>query len=301
MPLPPAQDDANPAAAAARNPAADAATPPARGTGRARVFAMLAYPIGHAQSPGLFNALFETRGQDALMVPLTAAPEDFDRLWAGIDAATNIEGVIVSLPFKTRVLAKARRLGPQAAAMGAANALRRLPGGGWEAENFDGAGFLAALAAGGHRVAGQDIVLVGAGGAGSALAFGLAGAGAARLRLHDSDQARAADLARRAQAAFPATAISAGPPEIGRAYDMAINATPLGMRPDDPLPIAPGLLRPGLTLVDIIMQPAETALMRAARAQGCRVQAGAPMMAHQMQAMAGFFGLADGARGRGNG
>ena len=46
-----------------------------RGTGKADIFVMLAHPVGHAKSPGIFNQIFEERGLDSLMVPLTCAPQ----------------------------------------------------------------------------------------------------------------------------------------------------------------------------------------------------------------------------------
>ena len=69
-----------------------------RGSGKADVFVMLAHPVGHAKSPGMFNELFEQKGLDSLMVPLSCKPEDFDAFWVGLTAAENVRGVIVSVP-----------------------------------------------------------------------------------------------------------------------------------------------------------------------------------------------------------
>ncbi|TIX08012.1 MAG: shikimate dehydrogenase, partial [Mesorhizobium sp.] len=77
-----------------------------RGTGKADVFVMLAHPVGHAKSPGMFNEIFEQKGLDSLMVPLSCRPEDFDTFWAGITAAENIRGVIISVPYKVPVYHK---------------------------------------------------------------------------------------------------------------------------------------------------------------------------------------------------
>ena len=60
--------------------------------------------------------------------------------------------------------------------------------------------------------------------------------------------------------------------------DMAINATPSGLKTNDPLPMDVTRLTPAMTVVDIIMDPAETALLRAAKEIGCRIQPGRPMM-----------------------
>src|SRR6516225_1133819 len=79
---------------------------PRRGTGKADVFVMLAHPVGHAKSPGIFNEIFEQKGLDSLMVPLSCRPEDFEAFWAGITAAENIRGLIISVPYKVAVYHK---------------------------------------------------------------------------------------------------------------------------------------------------------------------------------------------------
>jgi len=261
-----------------------------RGTGKADVFVMLAHPVGHAKSPGMFNEIFEQKGLDSLMVPLTCRPEDFDTFWAGITAAENIRGVIVSVPYKTAVYQKCTAAHDRAARVQSANSVRRQADGTWYADNFDGVGFIDALKAGGHRISGRRVLQVGAGGAGSSLAYCLAEAGAAGIRLADVDHARAGSLAALVGKAFPACRIDVGEADP-TGMDVAVNATPVGMRATDPLPLDVGKLTPDMTVVDIIMEPAETALLREARAVGCRVQPGRPMMDFQVRGMSEFFDI----------
>ncbi|TIT86024.1 MAG: shikimate dehydrogenase, partial [Mesorhizobium sp.] len=102
-----------------------------RGTGKADVFVMLAHPVGHAKSPGMFNEIFEQKGLDSLMVPLSCRPEDFDTFWAGITAAENIRGVIISVPYKVPVYHKCSAAHDRAARVQSANSVRRLPDGSW--------------------------------------------------------------------------------------------------------------------------------------------------------------------------
>jgi shikimate dehydrogenase len=73
--------------------------------------------------------------------------------------------------------------------------------------------------------------------------------------------------------------------------DLVVNATSLGMRPSDPLPVDPNDLRPHQIVVEIVMDPAETPLLRAARERGCRVQFGRPMLEGQIDLMAAFMGV----------
>ncbi|GGF43977.1 shikimate dehydrogenase [Aliidongia dinghuensis] len=261
-----------------------------RGTGKANVFGMLAHPIEHTKSPGIFNEIFEQSGLDSLMVPLTCRPDDFDTFWAGITAAENIRGLIISVPYKTAVYHKCSGAHDRAARVQSANSVRRQADGTWYADNFDGVGFIDALKAGAHQIAGQRILQVGAGGAGASLAYCLAEAGAAEIRLTDIDTGRAEQLASLVAKAFPGTRIAVGAPDPSGMH-MAINATPVGMRASDPLPMDASKLTPDMTVVDIIMEPAKTALLRAAREIGCRVQPGRPMMDFQVQAMSEFFNI----------
>ena len=200
-----------------------------RGTGKAEVFAMLAHPVGHAKSPGMFNELFEKLGLDSLMVPVTCAPDRLDELWAGMDAMSNLRGVIVSIPYKVPMLAKADKAHPRAARVGAANILRRLPSGEWEADNFDGYGFVLAMKDKGHDMAGKKALQVGAGGAGRSIAFCLAEEGVVELIISDIDARRAEALAAEVQTAFPACKVRAGAADPA-GMDIAVNATPVGMK-----------------------------------------------------------------------
>lgn len=108
--------------------------------------------------------------------------------------------------------------------------------------------------------------------------------------MNDIDHDRAARLAERVQQAFPSCQIELGEADP-RGMDMAINATPIGLRETDPLPLDVTGLTPGMTVVDIIMEPAETGLLREARRIGCRIQPGRPMMDYQVEGMSRFFDI----------
>lgn len=269
-----------------------------RGSGRADVFVMLAHPVGHAKSPGMFNEIFEQKGLDSLMVPMTCRPEDFDTFWAGLSAAENVRGVIISVPYKVAVYHKCAAAHDRAARVQSANSVRRQPDGTWYADNFDGVGFIDALKAGGHQVAGRKILQVGAGGAGASLAYCLAEAGAADIRLTDIDRERAETLASLVVKAFPRCRVTVGEADPS-GMDMAVNATPIGMHADDPFPLDVTKLTPDITVVDIIMEPAETALLRRAKEIGCRIQPGRPMMDFQVRGMSEFFDIERGNRADG--
>lgn len=269
-----------------------------RGTGKADVFVMLANPVGHAKSPGIFNEIFEQLGLDSLMVPMSCKPADFETFWAGLTAAENVRGAIISVPYKAAVYEKCANGHDRAVRVRSANSVRRNPDGSWYADNFDGLGFIDALTAAGHQIAGRRILQVGAGGAGASLAYCLAEAGAAEIRLSDVDRGRATMLAELVATCFPDCRIAVGEADP-TGMDMVVNATPMGLKATDPLPLDVTALTPDMTVVDIIMEPAETPLLREAKRIGCKTQPGRPMMDHQVEAMAEFFDIDR--KGRANG
>ena len=70
-----------------------------------------------------------------------------------------------------------------------------------------------------------------------------------------------------------------------------INATSLGMRPGDPLPVLVDRLAPGTLVCDIVTRPEETQLLREAAARGCVPHPGMPMLAGQVDLILDFLGL----------
>ena len=128
---------------------------------------------------------------------------------------------------------------------------------------------------------GATVFLLGAGGAARAAALRLAREGLAALYLVNRTQARAAELAAEIARNCPDARIVLGYP--CESVDLVINATSLGLKAEDALPIDPQWLqarRPRFVF-DMIYRPMETGLLRAARSAGCRAANGASMLLHQ--------------------
>jgi shikimate dehydrogenase len=131
-------------------------------------------------------------------------------------------------------------------------------------------------------------VLYGAGGAGSAIAAALAEAGLASLDIVDVDPARAHALVRRIAPAFPRCRIAAAAHKADDA-DMIVNASPVGMRPGDPMPAELGALSPDTLVGDVVITPTPTALIRHAQRCGCTWADGRDMHGGQVDALLAFF------------
>jgi shikimate dehydrogenase len=258
--------------------------------GATRLYAIIGDPIVQVGSPRVFNALFRQHGIDAVLVPVQIAPADLAIAVAGLKRLLNLDGIIVTVPHKMRMLEFADEVMPTGARVGAINALRRGAGGRWIGDMFDGKGFVAGLRDQGHEPKGKAVLLVGAGGAGSAVAYALAEAGAARLTISDVDATKAARLAVGVAAAYPVAGAVAGPPEP-EGHDIVVNATPLGMAPGDALPLDVTQLRAGMLVADVVIKAEATALLAEAQRLGCQIHGGRHMLNGQAKAVFGFFGF----------
>ena len=249
--------------------------------GTTRLYGLVGDPLITAKSPELLNRLFIEKGADAVCIPLRVEADDLSAFVTGARAMRNLSGVLVTMPHKQRMMAFVDDLHPTARQVGALNVIRCHDDGRWVGAIFDGVGCVLGMQWEGNHPANKSVLLIGAGGAGRAIAFAVASAGARSLGIFDVDESRAEDLASSVEAATGCSTHVAAPDPRG--YEIVINATPVGMKPDDPMPVDPNRLDPGSIVVDIINSPDSTALCRAARARGCRTQTGQPM--HEGQAV----------------
>ncbi|MEV5878554.1 ThiF family adenylyltransferase [Streptomyces sp. NPDC052101] len=258
--------------------------------GTTRLYAVLGDPVAQVQAPALMNPVLAELHRDAVVVPVHARPQHLEAVVRGLQQVENLDGMFVTVPHKAAVRHLADRCGTTVDIVGSANVLRREADGTWLAENFDGSGFVAGLVGAGHEPRGSRAVLVGAGGAGSAIAAALLAAGVDRLGVYDTDTAKLTALAARLDGHWPGRVHTLSGPNP-RDADLAVNATPLGLRADDPLPFPLDSLPPGCVVADIIMKPRETRLLREAAARGHRIHHGIHMLEGQLNSYRAFFDL----------
>jgi shikimate dehydrogenase len=258
-------------------------------TGQTRLYAIMGRPILQVRAPMVFNKLFAQAGLDARMAAFEVAPENLKLALDGFYHLANLDGLIVTVPHKIAILPLLSELAPMAARAGAVNVIKRRPQGGWIGEMVDGLGFAEGLRTAGHDVAGKRVLLVGAGGVGVAIAFALVEHACGEIGVYDVDAARAGALVDRLTADGRAARVVAAPDPAG--YPVAINATPLGMKPDDPLPFDVTRVDPGALVAEVIMKPRETRLIEQARAQGNPIVLGERMLDYQAPFVLDFFGI----------
>lgn len=242
--------------------------------GETAFFPIIGHPIGQVKSPGGLSQIMADRGFNGMVVPIHVLPRDLAGWMAQAAVVQNCPGFIVTVPHKAACLPFCARTSKRAQMAGAVNIMIREPGG-WVGDATDGLGFAEGVAAAGFDMAGQRALLVGAGGAGSAIAYEILARGASELALHDIDQTRRDALIARLETAFPGRVRPGSADPQG--FALVANATPLGMGPDDPLPIETDRLTPDQFVGDVVTRPAVPPLIAAARAQGCTTMPGMGM------------------------
>jgi shikimate dehydrogenase len=259
-------------------------------SGHTRVVGVIGDPVAHSLSPILHNAAFAALGLDWVYV---AFPVPRGRAAEAVAAvpALGLAGLNVTMPHKEDVAGACDELTADAAALRSVNTVVALPDGRTLGDSTDGPGFLDALADEGIPVAGQPVLVLGAGGAARAvvLALGRAGADVTVAARRPDAATEAAALAPGARAvplgalAGPASAApsSAADRVDPGEFSVVVNATPLGMSGGDPLPVDPESLHAGQSVVDLVYHPADTPLLTAARAQGAQAVNGLGMLLHQ--------------------
>lgn len=254
--------------------------------GATQLLGIIGDPVAQVKAPAPLTQLLQTRGLNAVLVPLHARTRHLAALLDTLAVTDNVRGLIVTVPHKQTVASLPVTLSPRAAQCGAVNLLRRQDDG-WYGDLLDGLGFVRGLLHAGIDPRGVAICMIGAGGAASAIAFALFEAGAHSVRVCDIDADKRDGLVRRLRSEGHAAAPWDGIDTRGAG--LLVNATPVGMRADDPLPLPVSSLHASLAVAEVIMQPAVTPLLEAARAIGCRVQPGRRMMDEQLALMLAFF------------
>jgi shikimate dehydrogenase len=245
--------------------------------GATRIHYIVGDPIAQVKSPAGVTQALMAHGRNAVCVPAHVAPADLAAWLAGISRAQNVDSVLVTVPHKFACRDLCATVSERSAFLGAVNAMRRHADGSWHGDMFDGLGYIEALRAKGVQLAGQRVLLVGAGGAGSAIAHALVTAGVAELAVHDADTARRDALLKRL-AGLKLAHVRAGSSDPA-GFDMALNATPQGMQPGDAHPIDSSRFAPGLFVGCVITAPAVSPMIEAARQAGCQTLTGADMFA----------------------
>jgi shikimate dehydrogenase len=252
-----------------------------------KIVGIIGYPLGHTISPAMHNAAFRHLGLNYEYVPFEVNPGDLAEAVSGF-RALHVAGFNVTIPHKETILPLLDEVTKLAKIIGAVNAVENQEGM-LVGYNTDGPGFIESLIEdAGLKPKGKKAVVLGAGGAGRAVATLLAENCVRSLIIVDIEELKAKSLAEYLGSSFEVDcrSVNISHPELQIAIDKAdllVNATPIGMHPKIgacPLPEDIKLNR-NLLVYDLVYNPAETTLIKRAKAAGARTCSGLGMLVRQ--------------------
>lgn len=245
---------------------------------------VIGHPVGHTLSPRMHNAAFAADGTDYAYVAMDVVPERLPAAVEGL-AALGFVGFNVTMPHKEAMLPLVDELDEAARVAGAVNTVVAEEGK-LRGLNTDGSGFVEACAEASVSLSGRQILILGAGGAAAAIAVALLGEGVSRLCLVNRTIEKAERLRERLSGVAGEAEVLVRPvdevSEAAAEAEVLINATYLGMKEEDPLPLPAGSLTVDKVVCDAVYRAGgETALIRRAREVGARSVSGGRMLLYQ--------------------
>ncbi|MEZ5931940.1 MAG: hypothetical protein R3F54_08320 [Alphaproteobacteria bacterium] len=246
-----------------------------------RRYIMIGAPITSVRTPPLLKAFLASLGVVAEIEVRHLEPEDLADFMRDVAADRSIDGLMVTMPHKKAILPFVQAHAASARRASSANAVKRLASGALACAQFDGAGLINAVLAKGVALDKATVLLAGVGGAGLAIAHAVAAHGCARLDLIEPNRPLL-DRAVHALCAEHETPVSdeIQPPA---AYDLLINATPLGMKPGDQPPFDRAYVAGAGAVADIVADPNGTRLADLVRREGRLLITGREMVQGQIE------------------
>lgn len=244
-------------------------------------FAVIGHPIGHTMSPFIHTELFKLNSVDAEYSVVDVAPNTLDTEIPKLMRV--LDGFNVTIPYKSAVIPYLNSVEGVAKEYGSVNTVRSSDKSG---RTTDPTGFVRALAAADIALAGH-VAILGAGGVCRVFAGEAARAGCTiTFGVLESDIPAAQAITAEIKQYHPDVTIQIVKiTELGGEFDLLVNATPVGMYPKtEAMPIDTALLPHCKAVFDAVYNPEHTALLTAARAAGCKVQGGMPMLVWQAAA-----------------
>lgn len=245
-------------------------------------YAVLGNPVAHSKSPFIHAHFAAATGQAV----------DYGRVLCAMDgfvdtvrrfAAEGGKGCNVTVPFKFEAPALASTVSPRAQLAGAANVLR-FDAGGWFADNTDGIGLVRDIERNaGVALAGQRVLLVGAGGGGAGVMGPLLEAGVAELVVVNRTAAKARGLAERHEALARrrgARLVVRALEDPGSGYGVVLNASATSLQ-GQASPVPASTLAPGALALDLMYGPAAEPFLAWASAAGAVARDGLGMLVEQ--------------------
>jgi len=246
-------------------------------------YGLIGLPLKHSLSPLMHNAAFAALKINALYRLFELKPEELENFFGALKGK-NIHGLNVTVPYKEKVFGFLDKVSDEAKIIGAVNTIR-VSRGLLEGFNTDGQGFIKSLKEDlGFKPQKKAAIILGAGGASRALSVYLCKESPGSITIYDLDGDKASKLTGYLKENFKGIAVNQAVSieelQLGKA-DLLVNATPIGLKETDPCVVDPDLLGRDILVYDLIYNPKETKLLKAAKARGIRASNGLGMLLYQ--------------------
>ncbi len=257
-----------------------------------KIFGCLADPINHVKAPTLFTKMFQEQKINAIMIPINVSIENLGIFFSGIRSIKNFVGMTVTIPHKTNVLKYCDHLEKEAIDTQSVNWIKienkKLIG-----TNFDGIGFVNGLINKNLIIENRDFAIFGIGGAGSSICHSLLESKVRRLKLINRDTTKLNLFANRLKDLKSNTEILIDDFRDYNIsdYDYVINATSLGLKDNKDLIFDVKKTKSDCTIIDIVMDPEETILIKEAIKNKRDYHLGKNMLVSQIKLAGNFFNL----------
>lgn len=244
-------------------------------SGKTKITGIFGHPIEHTLSPLMHNAAFEDRGLDMCYLAFDVLPADLPDAVKAIKAL-NMLGVNITVPHKVNVMPQLDEINTETRFIGAVNTVVNKDGK-LTGHNTDGLGFMSSLSEQKISADSKDILIIGAGGASRAVSYYLSEQ-ASNLSLYDIDRPKAEKLVNELGKIRKNVSLIGDIKNIGKP-DIIINATPLGLHVDDPLPLNPEHIKSEMVVYDLVYK--HTNFLQEAEKRGAKTLNGSGMLLWQ--------------------
>lgn len=274
-------------------------------TGQTKLLALIGDPVVKARTPALMNHLLHAQGMqdDYTLIPMQVSRIELAEVINSLRCIENFSGAVITMPHKVAVCALLDSITPEAQAIGAVNVIHRDTQGKLHGHILDGEGFVSGLLTAGYQVQGRHCMIRGAGGAAAAIAFALARHGCGSLRIYNRTIQTAESLKDRLNVLYPDFKVTVGDSKAFIAenstkekntlaedfFDIAINASSLGMNAQDSLPFSLEIIKCCKLVAECVIAPEQTAFLQLSKSLSIETHAGINMLNSQLALMLQFM------------
>lgn len=258
-------------------------------TGSTRFYTMIGTPIIQVRSPLNYNRYFAEHGIDAVMIAMDVPGDQVKAHFEHMRTIPNFAGCIATIPHKQAAADCMDEMSQRAEDLAAVNVVR-VENGRLIGDMVDGLGFMVAAKAKGLDMRVRRAAIIGGGMTGAAIALAIAEAGAAEIVIKEIRTERHGFLEHLLRKNCPHIKISFELTSLD-GFDIAVNATPVGMNDDPNVPFPTDTLTSRTLVADVVTNPQVTPWLAAGLKKGCKVQYGVEMADGQFGLMGRHMGL----------